>query len=161
MSVKNKGSATPLRQASVLVLALLAILWVTFRIGITSSAAGDTAALSANDRSRWCTVAALVHHGTYEIDELVIRTDPVTKKRTRDKKWYTIDMVRHKGADGREHYYSSKPTLLPTLLAGEYWVLHKLTGWDIRDNPLLVIRSVLLLTNLPLFLLLVATFPDL
>ncbi len=156
MSVKNKGTAVPLRQASVLVLVLLAILWVTFRIGITSSAAGDTAALSANDRSRWSTVAALVHHGTYEIDELVIRTDPATKKRTRDKKWYTIDLVRHKGADGREHYYSSKPTLLPTLLAGEYWVLHKMTGWDIRDNPLLVIRSLLLLTNLPLFLLLVA-----
>jgi hypothetical protein len=156
MSVKNKDAAVPLRQASVLVLVFLAILWAAFRIGITTSAAGDTAALSANDRSRWSTVTALVHHGTYVIDDVIIQTDPNTQQRTRDKRWYTIDLVRHKGADGKEHYFSSKPTLLPTLMAGEYWLLHKLTGWDIRDKPVLVIRSLLLMTNLPLFLLLVA-----
>src|SRR5262245_34574616 len=27
--------------------------------------------LSANDRSRWCTVRALVEHGTYAIDDIV------------------------------------------------------------------------------------------
>ena len=26
------------------------------------------------------------------------------------------------------HLYSSKPPLLATLMAGEYWVIHKLTG---------------------------------
>ncbi|HIA20700.1 MAG TPA: hypothetical protein EYN70_15010, partial [Planctomycetaceae bacterium] len=155
MSAKNEVAFAPLRQAPILALVLLVTLWAVFRIGITSSGAGDTAALSANDRSRWSTVAALVHHGTYVIDEVIIQTDPRTGTRARDKAWYTIDLVRHKGHDGKEHYYSSKPTLLPTLLAGEYWLLHKLTGWDIRDNPVLVIRSLLLLTNLPLFLFLV------
>src|SRR5438128_8347919 len=28
-------------------------------------------ALSANDRSRWCTIRSLVEHGTYEIDSIL------------------------------------------------------------------------------------------
>ena len=64
MSAKNEVAFAPLRQAPILALVLLVTLWAVFRIGITSSGAGDTAALSANDRSRWSTVAALVHHGT-------------------------------------------------------------------------------------------------
>ncbi len=151
---KREASA-PLRQAAVLVLVLLATLWATFRIGITTSGRGDTAALSANDRSRWATVAALVHHGTYAIDDMIIETEPVTGTRREDKRWQTIDRVRHKGHDGREHDYSSKPPLLPTLIAGEYWIMHTITGWDIREEPILVIRSLLILTNIPLFLLVV------
>ena len=152
----EKGSqSAPLRQAAVLLLVLLATLWATFRIGIVSSGAGDTAALSANDRSRWATVAALVHHGTYAIDDIIIETDPVTGARREDKRWQTIDRVKHKGNDGWEHNYSSKPPLLPTLVAGEYWLMHAITGWDITEEPILVIRSLLILTNIPLYLLVV------
>ena len=32
-------------------------------------------------------------------------------------------MVKHDG-----HLYSSKPPLLPTLMAGEYWVIYRATG---------------------------------
>src|SRR4051812_46919356 len=69
--------------------------------------------LSANDRSRWATIRALGDDGTYVIDKIVFDTRgrPV-------RGWQTIDMVRHRGGDGQEHYYSSKPTLLTTLLAG-------------------------------------------
>ena len=67
--------------------------------------------LSANDRSRWCTIRALVDEGVYQIDSMIDASDP---------NWKTIDLVRHRGADGKQHYYSSKPPLLPTLLAGEY-----------------------------------------
>lgn len=113
------------------------------RIMAVESKSGKTAMLSANDRSRWCTIRSLVDHGTYEIDGVIQRkTD-----------WYTIDMVRHKGADGREHYYSSKPPLLPTLLAGEYWAIKAVAGVTLEDSPFYVARVMLVVTNvLPLML---------
>lgn len=113
------------------------------RIFAIESKSGKTAMLSANDRSRWCTIRALVEHGTYEIDDVIERrTD-----------WYTIDMVRHKGDDGREHYYSSKPPLLPTLLAAEYFVIRNAFGADLVDSPFYVARLVLIVSNvLPLVL---------
>jgi hypothetical protein len=61
--------------------------------------------------------------------------------------WKSIDMVRHRGPDGKEHYYSSKPTLLPTLLAGEYWLVTKATGATLGDQPFLVMRLMLVVTN--------------
>jgi len=113
------------------------------RIMSVESNSGKTAMLSANDRSRWCTIRSLVDHGTYEIDGVVQRkTD-----------WYTIDLVRHKGADGREHYYSSKPPLLPTLLAGEYWLIKAVAGVTLADSPFYVARLMLVASNvLPLVL---------
>ncbi len=105
--------------------------------------------LSANDRSRWCTVRALVDEGTYAIDSLVQIRHPDTNRRF----WKTIDMVRHRGPDGREHYYSSKPPLFPTLVAGEYWVIQKLTGATLEQHPFQVMRWMLVITNvLPLLL---------
>jgi hypothetical protein len=62
-------------------------------------------------------------------------------------------MVRHKGTDGREHYYSSKPPLLATLLAGEYWTLKSVAGVTLTDNPFYVARIMLVVSNvLPLVL---------
>ena len=92
--------------------------------------------LSANDRSRWCTVRALVEHGTYAIDEVTV-----------ERNWDTIDMVMHRGRDGRPHIYSSKPTLFPTLLAAEYWVIHKITGATLGSHPHEIVRFMLLSIN--------------
>ncbi len=89
--------------------------------------------LSANDRSRWLAIRALVELGTYEIDE-VLDNDV----------WNTIDMVQHRGDDGQLHLYSSKPPLLITLLAGEYWVINKLTGLTLGEHPYFVGRLMLL-----------------
>lgn len=101
--------------------------------------------LSANDRSRWMTVRSLVEHGTYAID-------PIVGQPT----WDTIDMVRHRGRDGRPHLYSSKPPLLATLLAGEYWLIHQVTGWTLADQPYAVGRLMLITVNvLPLVLMFV------
>jgi len=97
---------------------------------------------SANDRSRWLTIRSLVEAGTYEVDDFF-----------RQPKWDSIDMVSHTGRDGVQHYYSSKPPLLSTLLAGKYWVIHKLTGWNLGDNPYEVGRLMLLLTNIPAMLI--------
>lgn len=100
--------------------------------------------LSANDRSRWCTIEALASDGTYAIDELIF-ADPEQKRRT---PWATIDLVRHRGQDGRQHYYSSKPTLLPTLYSGVYAAARALTGWNLREDTFRAGRLVLVLVNL-------------
>lgn len=89
--------------------------------------------LSANDRSRWCTIRALVEEGRYEIDNIIQQPG-----------WDTIDMVKHDG-----HLYSSKPPLLPTILAGEYWLIQRLTGATLREHPFAIGRLMLLSLNLP------------
>ena len=118
-------------------LILVAITVAAGRIASVTSKEGDTAFLSANDRSRWCTVAALVEDGTYEIDRLIsIRNDKGRRP------WYTIDMVRHRGADGEFHHYSSKPPLFPTLVAGVYAVVGKASGMTLTDQPIYLTRII-------------------
>lgn len=98
---------------------------------------------SANDRSRWCTVWSLVERGTYQIDE--IRRKPG---------WDTIDLVRHDG-----HFYSSKPPLLPFVVAHLYLGIRQSTGWTLTSHTELVTRSILFLINIvPMGLALYAFF---
>jgi len=99
--------------------------------------------LSANDRSRWLAIRALVEHGTYAIDEVLDRNI-----------WNTIDMVQHRGRDGELHLYSSKPPLLYTILAGEYWLIRQTTGMTLGSHPYVVGRLMLVTINiLPLVLM--------
>ncbi|MFV1963842.1 MAG: hypothetical protein ACC628_00355 [Pirellulaceae bacterium] len=112
------------------------------RVVSVKSDKGTTAALCANDRSRWCTVRALVDEGTYVIDNVIF-----VRHGKRDREWHTIDMVRHRGHDGLEHYYSSKPPLFPTMVAGQYWLVKQLLRVTIADKPLYVMRCILVLTN--------------
>ena len=97
--------------------------------------------LSSNDRSRWCTIRALVDHGTYAITKIVTVEDQYDR-------WQTIDMVKHE-QNGEANLYSTKPTLMPTILAGEYWLIQKCTGWTLRDQTYQVVRTMLLTINLP------------
>lgn len=104
--------------------------------------------LSGNDRSRWMAIRSLVEHGTYAIDKVF-----------EEPTWDTIDMVQHEGRDGELYLYSSKPPLLITLIAGEYWLIHKLTGATLGTHPYSIGRGMLFTINiLPmgLMLLLVA-----
>lgn len=71
--------------------------------------------LSTNVLSRLATVESLVHRGTFTID---------------DSPFDTIDKVQLDG-----HFYSTKPPLFPTLMAGQYWLVRQLTGWDITRQP--------------------------
>ena len=73
--------------------------------------------LSANDRSRWNTIRALVEHGAYAIDDVIAEPN-----------WDTIDMVKHRDAEGEWHLYSSKPPLLATLYAAPYWVVYQVAN---------------------------------
>lgn len=100
---------------------------------------GESPFFSANDRSRWCTIRSLVDKGTYEIDEVLAAPS--------DIRWDTVDKVKHLGKDNQFHSYSSKPTLLPTLLAGKYWLIQKLTGRTLEDDTLFVARALLLFCN--------------
>ena len=124
---------------------VIALCMVAGRICSVTSREGDTAFLSANDRSRWCTVASLVEDGTYQIDRQISLTN---EKRRRP--WYTIDLVRHRGTDGQLHYYSSKPPLFPTMVAGVYWLVNRVTGLQMTQQPIYVPRMILLLVNIPL-----------
>jgi hypothetical protein len=127
----------------------------------------------SNDRSRWATVRALVDEGTYVIgkrDQVVMyrslaanfaAQDPVQAavlaqaghyQRTKQSDsgvifqdgWQSVDKVLHPAT---HEYYSSKPPLLATLIAGLYWLLQLLTGWTLDENPAEVVRTILLLVN--------------
>ena len=56
-------------------------------------------------------------------------------------------MVQHRGRDGELHLYSSKPPLLATLLAGEYWLIHTTHRLDAGEHPYEVGRLMLLHVN--------------
>ena len=143
----NLATSKSFRRSIYVLLAIVSTVSVTGRIFSIKSQLGGTPLLSANDRSRWSTIRALVDHGTFEIDDVVM---PNGKH---DREWYTIDMVRHRGVDGQQHYYSSKPPLLATMIAAKYWVLQRVTGVNFADHPFYIGRVLLFTTNvLPLIL---------
>lgn len=123
---------------------LLATATQVVRIATVRSSTGEMPFLSANDRSRWCTILALVANGTYSIDDVLEIRDPETNRRT----WHTIDRVQHREPEGSQRFYSSKPPLLSTLYAGVYWVFRGVTGATLTAQPFLVVRGMLILVNL-------------
>lgn len=93
--------------------------------------------LSGNDRSRWCTVRVLVE------EDLRVEGFPYAIDKVQDLRgWDTIDMVKHD-----EHLFSSKPPLLPTLMAAEYWVIHRITGMSFATHPFTLVRLMLMTIN--------------
>jgi hypothetical protein len=107
------------------------------------SKSGETPFLSANDRSRWCTIASLIEEGTFVIDRWHEYRDPTTKRRV----YQTIDRVQTVDQEGQVASYSSKPALLPIVQAGAYGIVRAVTGWRLPDRPFLVGQSVLLIVN--------------
>ncbi|MEN6557128.1 MAG: hypothetical protein ABFC54_03000 [Thermoguttaceae bacterium] len=94
--------------------------------------------LSANDRSRWCTVRALVE------PEMRVDGEPYAiDKVIQQPNWDTIDMVQHNG-----HLYSSKPPLWPTLMAAVYWPIYHVTGATLGTHPYEIGRAMLVVFNL-------------
>ena len=108
----------------------------------------------ANDRSRWASVAALVHYHTFSIDDIDTR-------RGKEGNWGTIDKVYHADREGVERFYSSKPPLYSIILAAQYWLLHESTGLNIFESPRLTIKILTFVNQVLLFaaiLLLLARF---
>jgi hypothetical protein len=120
----------------------------------------------SNDRSRWATIRALVDDGTYAIGYR-IDPDPTGPNLKPGEKaddhgiitedgWKSVDKVLSPTPDPNEpnkyYFYSSKPPLLPSLLAGEYWLLKNAFGLEIAnpekpDETFIVIRIMLLTVN--------------
>ena len=129
--------------------------------------------LSSNDRSRWGTVRALVEDGTYILGkrdrDLVFATAFLPLFQTdwptalgsagvghrlrlnadsgfllKEDAWRSVDRVLNPET---LEYQSSKPPLLPTLVAGPVVLLERLTGWKPSTHPFEVGRAMLLLVN--------------
>ncbi|MGP0064875.1 MAG: hypothetical protein ACLQGP_14915, partial [Isosphaeraceae bacterium] len=93
----------------------------------TAIAAGHTlrqpAFMTANDISRWCTVWSLLERGTYVIDECPWQVD------TQDKVEREVKDAGAAGGQGTvKHFYSSKPALISTMIAGILYPARKLSG---------------------------------
>ena len=142
---------------------------------------------SSNDRSRWATVRALVDEGTYVIGRrsrprdiagavgMVNDGAPVAIMAAQaacvvefsgdhgiifEDGWQSLDKVLR--PDTLE-FYSSKPPLLSTLIAGLYWLLEKLLGWTLTTHPAAVVRTILVVVNivpLVIYLHLIARLAD-
>jgi len=113
---------------------------------------------SSNDRSRWATMRALVEHGTYRIGQRVVDPQTGTYKDSGiifEDGWGSVDKVMNPEPDPADpntfYFYSSKPPLYPTLLAGTYWLLKTALGWTFETHLYSIVRAVLLLVHwLPL-----------
>ena len=121
---------------------------------------------SANDRSRWTTIRALVEpdmrvlrtvtqsDGTENTETVWYAIDKVQSLRG----WDTIDMVKHDLPDqpgvglqpGGGYLYSSKPPLLPTLMAIPYAIMYWASEGklSLANEPFLIVRVTLIACNL-------------
>jgi hypothetical protein len=129
--------------------------WCVYRLLITVATAAvcgrilnaSSSTMCANDRSRWATVRALVDDGTYVIGH---RDGDPESGQYRDSGimtepgWDTVDKVLRPDT---QDFYSSKPPLLPTLVAGEYWLLKKAFGWSFTKQRWTVVRVILITVN--------------
>jgi hypothetical protein len=97
--------------------------------------------LEVNDISRWCTVWSLLERGTYAIDDCpwsektqdkVLRADklavPGPEAGAVKRLEYAIAPRAWKEGEPTERFYSSKPPLLPTLIAGVLYPFRAATG---------------------------------
>ena len=95
----------------------------------------------SNDRSRWATVRALVDRGTYAVGE---RTPAGDRGIVFEGDYTSIDKVLDPVS---RRFFSSKPPLFSTLVAGEYWLLKHALGWDIVRDRWPVAVTILLTWN--------------
>ncbi len=84
--------------------------------------------LTANDISRYCTVWSLLERGTYAIDDCPWQKDTQDKVQKPDPFGRDANRFIQEGPDPPLHFYSSKPPLFATLMAGVLWPARALTG---------------------------------
>ncbi len=115
-----------------------------------------TPMFGSNDRSRWATVRSLVDEGTYVIgrrENFREKTGFQDTGIVSEDDYRSIDKVMNPETG---EFYSSKPPVFATLLAGEYWILKKTLGWSIKSDRWLVVPTILFTVNvLPLAIFLV------
>ncbi|RUL89228.1 hypothetical protein TsocGM_03080 [Tautonia sociabilis] len=114
----GRGSLPPRSPSRRAVGQILIVASVALALGATLK---QKAMISANDISRWCTVWSLLERGTYAIDECPWQLG------TQDKVLLDDPFPAEGEAPGK-HFYSSKPPLLPTLIAGLLYPIRTITG---------------------------------
>ncbi len=115
-----------------------------------------TLMFSSNDRSRWATVKALVENRTYVVGTRTkIASEPgyVDEGVIFGEGYKSLDKVLNPAT---LEFYSSKPPLLPTMVAGGYYVLHEYVGWRIDRERWQVVVTLLVFVNLLPFALYLA-----
>ncbi|MGL6097404.1 MAG: hypothetical protein ACRC7O_16595, partial [Fimbriiglobus sp.] len=106
-----------------------------------------TPTFSSNDRSRWATIRALAEQGTYAIGK---RENPTAATGYTDTGivfedgFQSIDKIMNPETG---KFYSSKPPLMPTVLAAEYWLLRQAFGWSLDRDRWWVVAVILLTVN--------------
>ncbi|HEX4341289.1 MAG TPA: hypothetical protein VH062_35515 [Polyangiaceae bacterium] len=115
--------APPAPESTVVTTRLVASLLITASLVMVIWHMQLTSRENANTGSRYATIESLVDYGTYNIDA--------------SRYLFTPDKVK-----ARDHFVSSKPPLLPTYGAGIYWLLKKVTGYNITDNESIVVWTV-------------------
>ena len=117
---------------------------------------------SSNDKSRWATVRALVDQGTYVVGrrENFTATDPPFNDTgvIFEPEYQSLDKVMNPDTG---EFYSSKPPLFATVLAGGYWALKKAFGWHLVRDRWLVIPTLLILVNVVPFAVYLALLANL
>jgi hypothetical protein len=116
-----------------------------------------TPLFSSNDRSRFATIRALVDDGRYSIGTRSYPDGRNPKVFTdsgivTEQQFKSLDIVLRPLGDNAEgpqtrEFYSSKPPLMPTILAGEYWLLKKFLGWDMVRDRFLVMPAIIFTVN--------------
>lgn len=143
------------------------------RLALDRSASLGSPMFCANDRSRWCTLRALVEPEMRVVRNIRREDGSLTGRyvwyaidKVQDEPgWDTIDMVKHRWGDRRDdvespnapdgYLYSSKPPLLVTLMALPYAVIYNVSGGrlSLGNETHLVVRTLLLVINfVPLLL---------
>ena len=102
------------------------------------------AMLAANNGIEAATLAQAGYDTRTDVSNPRVHNGIIFKDKLKEHGWATIDRVMN--PDTLE-FFSSKPPLLSTLLAGIYWVLFHLFGLSIIDNPATVVRAMLILVN--------------
>ena len=106
-----------------------------------------TPMFSSNDRSRWATIRALVDDGTYVVGKRENHTRPTGYADAGiifEPDYQSLDKVMNPATG---EFYSSKPPLMPTVLAAEYWLLKKTLGWSIVRDRWNVMCTIILTVN--------------
>jgi hypothetical protein len=103
---------------------------------------------SSNDKSRWATIRTLVDDGTYVVGRRgnLTATDPPFDDTgvIFEPEYQSLDKVMNPDTG---EFYSSKPPLFATALAGEYWLLKRAFGWDLERDRWPVTCAILLTVN--------------
>jgi len=107
-----------------------------------------TPMLSSNDRSRFATIRVLVEQGTYAIGK--------RENFRSDKGFVDTGVIFQDGYQSLDKvmdpetgvFYSSKPPLFPTVLAGVYFILNRVFGLEMDRDRWWVVSILLLIVNL-------------